>query len=414
MPEFFNVRSPSQALEDLRPHLSPITDSEVTPTASSLGRVIAEEIRSSEDLPAFPRSSMDGFSVRAQDTFGASETLPALLELVADIPTGRSAETALKPGQAAVAYTGGMLADQADAVVMIERTQPADSRSIEVLRPVAPGENVIHAGEDVRAGDLLFRPGHTIRPQDIGGLLALGINDVPVLRKPRVAIVSTGDELVPPDTHPERGQIRDINTYTIAARVAQCGAQPVIIGLIPDEYAPQLEAARNGIDSADMLVFSAGSSLSSRDMTAAVFNQLGEPGVLLHGISIKPGKPTIVALADGKPLFGLPGNPVSALVVFDLLVAPTIYVLSGASGKPILNTIEAILTEDVPSESGREDYVPVKLSSSNSVLSAEPVFGKSNLIYTLVNSDGLIQVPANSGGLYAGEKVIVRLHQSQR
>ena len=410
MPEFFNVRSPSQAFEDLRPYLSPISESEVTPTASSLGRVIAEEVRSPEDLPAFPRSSMDGFSVRARDTFGASESLPALLEVVDDIPTGRSSKTALHAGQAAVAYTGGMLADHADAVVMVERTQPADGRSIEVLRPVAPGENVIHAAEDVCAGDLLFRPGHTIRPQDIGGLLALGISDVPVLKRPRVAIVSTGDELVSPDTRPERGQIRDINTYTIAARVTQCGAQPIIIGLIADEYTPQLEAARRGVNSADILIFSAGSSLSSRDMTASVFNQLGEPGILLHGISIKPGKPTIVAVAEGKPLFGLPGNPVSALVVFDLLVAPAIHVLSGASKQPIANTVDAILAVDVPSESGREDYIPVKLSNSNSVLSAKPVFGKSNLIYTLINSDGLITVPADSGGIYAGEEVCVRLY----
>ena len=411
MPEFFNVRSPSKAFEVLRPYLSPVSQSKCIPTDSSLGRVIAEEILSPEDLPAFPRSSMDGFSVRARDTFGASESMPALLEVVADIQTGRSPDVDLKPGQAAVAYTGGMLADDADAVVMVERTQPADCRSIEVLRPVAPGENVIHTGEDVRTCDLLFRPGHTIRPQDIGGLLALGIADVPVLRKPRVAIVSTGDELVPPDARPESGQIRDINTYTIAARVTQCGAEPVVVGLVPDEYAPQLEAARNGVDSADMLVFSAGSSLSSRDMTAAVFNQLGEPGVLLHGISIKPGKPTIVALADGKPLFGLPGNPVSALVVFDLLVAPTIYVLSGASPQSIANTVKAILSDDIPSESGREDYIPVKLSSSNSLISAKPVFGKSNLIYTLINSDGIVQVPANSGGLYAGQKVSVRLYQ---
>ena len=391
--------------------MSPISESEALPTASSLGRVIAEEILSPEDLPEFPRSSMDGFSVRARDTFGASESLPALLEVVADIPTGSGAHTALNPGQAAVAYTGGMLADQADAVVMVERTQPADSRSIEVLRPVAPGENVIQAGEDVCAGDLLFRPGHALRPQDIGGLLALGIDNVPVLRRPKVAIVSTGDELVPPDARPESGQIRDINTYTIAARVAQCGAQPIIIGLVPDQYAPQLEAARNGIDSADMLIFSAGSSLSSRDMTASVFNQLGEPGVLLHGISIKPGKPTIVAVADGKPLFGLPGNPVSALVVFDLLVAPAIHVLSGARGQPIANTIDAILTDDIPSESGREDYVPVKFSNSRGTLHAAPVFGKSNLIYTLINSDGIIQVPADSGGLYSGEKVSVHLYQ---
>ena len=398
-------------LKSCAPYLSPVSQSKCIPTDSSLGRVIAEEIRSPENLPAFPRSSMDGFSVRARDTFGASESLPALLEVVADIQTGRSPDVDLKPGQAAVAYTGGMLADEADAVVMVERTQPADSRSIEVLRSVAPGENVIHTGEDVRAGDLLFSPGHTIRPQDIGGLLALGIHDVPVLRRPRVAIVSTGDELVPPNARPERGQIRDINTYTIAARVTQCGAQPLIIGLVPDEYAPQLEAARNGINSADMLVFSAGSSLSSRDMTASVFNKLGEPGVLLHGISIKPGKPTIVAVADGKPLFGLPGNPVSALVVFDLLVAPAIRVLSGTTSQPIVNTIDTILTNDVPSESGREDYVPVKLSQSNSIPAAKPVFGKSNLIYTLINSDGLIEIPADSGGLYAGETVSVRLHQ---
>ena len=410
MPEFFNVRSPSQAFDDLRPHISAIIERETIPTTLALGRVIAEEIRSPEDLPSFPKSTMDGFSVRARDTFGASESLPALLEVVADIPTGDSSDAALNVGEAAVAYTGGVLADNADAVVMIERTQPADESSIEVLRPVAPGENVVQVGEDVLAGDTLFSPGHTIRPQDIGGLLALGITDVRVLRKPRVAIVSTGDELVPPHVEPPPGKIRDINTYTIAARVTQCGAEPMIIGLAPDEYEPQLQAARDGIGSADALVFSAGSSLSARDMTADVFNQLGDPGVLLHGISIKPGKPTIVAIADRKPLFGLPGNPVSALVVFDLLVAPAIHLLSGAGSPPTANTVNATLTADIPSESGREDYIPVTLSNSNGTLQAAPVFGKSNLIYTLINSDGLIQVPTHSGGLYAGEKVSVRLY----
>ena len=411
MPEFFNVRSPSRAFDDLRPHISAITECEIMPTASALSRVIASEIRSPEDLPSFPKSTMDGFSVRARDTFGASESLPALLEVVADIPTGTSPDMALNIGEAAIAYTGGMLADNADAVVMIERTQPADESSIEVLRPVAPGENVVQVGEDVRTGDVLFNPGHTIRPQDIGGLLALGITEIPVLRKPRVAIVSTGDELVSPEVQPPPGNIRDINTYTIAARVAQCGAEPVVIGLAPDEYEPQLQAAQDGIHSADALVFSAGSSLSTRDMTADVFDQLGDPGVLLHGISIKPGKPTIVAVADGKPLFGLPGNPVSALVVFDLLVAPAIHLLSGASSPLPTNTVNATLTADIPSESGREDYVPVTLSNSNETLYATPVFGKSNLIHTLVNSDGLVQVPADSGGLYAGEEVLAHLYQ---
>ena len=184
----------------------------------------------------------------------------------------------------------------------------------------------------------------------------------------------------------------------------------MIVGLAPDEYEPQLQAAREGVRAADALVFSAGSSLSARDMTADVFNQLGDPGVLLHGISIKPGKPTIVAIADRKPLFGLPGNPVSALVVFDLLVAPAIHLLSGAGNPPTANTVNATITTDIPSESGREDYIPVTLSNSNGTLQADPVFGKSNLIYTLINSDGLIQVPTHSGGLYAGEKVSVRLY----
>ncbi len=412
MPEFFNVRSPKQALDDLLPHLVPIPDIETLETEQSLGRVIAQDIRSPEDLPAFPRSSMDGFSVRASDTYGASESLPALFEIVADIPTGKSSNAGIGSGEAAVAYTGGILADGADAVVMIERTQPADDVSIEVLRPVAPGENVIQVGEDVRTGEVLLQAGHRIRPQDIGGLLALGIVKLPVYRKPIVAIVSTGDELTSPSVRPPKGKIRDINTYTIAVRAAQCGADHISMGIVRDEYMPQLEAARAGIESADLLVFSAGSSLSTRDMTAEVLNQLGKPGVLLHGISIKPGKPTVVGAAHGKPLFGLPGNPVSALVVFDLLVAPTIRVLSGETGDPITPVISAVLTQDVPSESGREDYVPVTLSSPRGSYTATPVFGKSNLIYTLIRSDGIIKVPMDSGGIYAGDTVDVRIHRA--
>ncbi len=412
MPEFFNVRSPGQAFNDLLPYLAPVTDVETVETGDSLGRVIARDVISPEDLPSFPRSSMDGFSVRASDTFGASESLPALFEVVGDIPTGESSDIRLGIGEAAVAYTGGTLADGSDAVVMIERTQPADEISIEVLRPVAPGENVIQVGEDIRCGETLFDSGQRIRPQDIGGLLALGITSVPVYRRPVVGIVSTGDELTHPSTRPHNGKIRDINTYTIAARSAQCGADHISAGIVRDEYEPQLNAARDTLSGADVLVFSAGSSLSTRDMTADVFNQLGGPGVLLHGISIKPGKPTVVGVAEGKPLFGLPGNPVSALVVFDLLVAPAIRALSGETGDSVLPEVSAVLSQDVPSESGREDYVPVTLSFVDGRRAATPVFGKSNLIFTLVKSDGIIEVPMDSGGLYAGETVDVRIYPS--
>ena len=412
MPEFFNVRPPRQAFDELLPYLAPVADIETAETEDALGRIIARDVDSPEDLPAFPRSSMDGYSVRASDTFGASESLPALFEVVGDIPTGASSDVSLGIGEAAVAYTGGTLADGADAVVMIERTQPADEVSIEVLRPVAPGENVIQVAEDIRCGEALFRAGHRIRPQDIGGLLALGITSVEVYRRPVVGIVSTGDELTHPSVRPPKGKIRDINTYTIAARSAQCGADYIAAGIVRDEYEPQLKAARGTLLDADVLVFSAGSSLSTRDMTADVFNQLGEPGVLLHGISIKPGKPTVVGVAQGKPLFGLPGNPVSALVVFDLLVAPSIRVLSGETQAQLSHEVPAILTQDVPSESGREDYVPVTLSFQNGCRAATPVFGKSNLIFTLIRSDGIIEIPMDSGGLYAGETVDVRIYPS--
>ena len=410
MPEFFNVLAPDQALQVLKQHLLPNVETDPIATSEALGRVTAQDILSPEDLPAFPRSTMDGYSVRAADTFGASEGLPAYLEVVGEVSMGRASQISLAPGQAAGAYTGGMLAKGADAVVIVEHTQPADDNTIEVLRPVAPGENVVQPGEDVHQGDPVLPAGHMIRPQDIGGLLALGITQIEVGRRPRVSIVSTGDELVPPEGTPGPGQIRDINTYTISALVTQAGGNPVPIALVEDDFDAQRDAALRGLDQADMLVFSAGSSVSSRDMTATVIDSLGSPGVLAHGISLKPGKPTIVGMVDGKPALGLPGNPVSAMVVFELLVRPAIYLLSGCARPPATNTVQARLARDIPSQSGREDYVQVRLAYQNGTLSAEPVFGKSNLIYTLIRADGTVKVPLDKGGLYGGEEVAVRLY----
>ena len=382
---------------------------DVVPTNDALGRVTAEDIRSPEDLPAFARSTMDGYSVRSRDTFGASEGLPAYLDLVGEVPMGAESNVRLGVGQAAIAYTGGMLAQGADAVVMVERTQTLDDTAIEVLRAVAPGENVVQVGEDVRKGEPILSKGSIIRPQDIGGMLALGITSIPVNCKPRIGIISTGDELVPPDEKASPGQIRDINSYTISALVEQSGGKPKRIALVSDDFQAQRQSAVEGLDTCDALVFSAGSSVSSRDLTADVLNSLGEPGVVIHGISIKPGKPTVVGAMDGKPVFGLPGNPVSAMVVFDLLVRPTIYHLSGCKIVPPQPTARATLVRDIPSVAGREDYVPVRLVGDEDQVSAEPVFGKSNLIYTLVKSDGIVRVPLDKSGLYAGEVVDVRL-----
>lgn len=415
MAEFFNVLAPGDALDAVRPLIAPISARacgvDVVATAQALGRVTAADIASPEDLPAFARSTMDGYSVRSRDTFGATEGLPAYLDVVDEVAMGQRAQVRLGVGEAAIAYTGGMLAQGADAVVQVERTQRLDDTTIEVLRAVAPGENVVQVGEDVRKGDVVLPKGSVVRAQDIGGFLALGITDIRVSRMPRVGVISTGDELAPPDASLTPGRIRDINTYTISALIAQAGGVVASAALVTDDYEAQRAAAIRALASADMLVFSAGSSVSSRDMTAAVIDGLGEPGIIAHGISIKPGKPTVIGVVDGKPAIGLPGNPVSAMVVFDLVARPLIYHMSGCARVPPPPMTHARLLRDIPSVAGREDYVPVKLIQvDDGASAAEPVFGKSNLIYTLVRSDGIVKAPLDKSGLYAGEVVEVRLY----
>ena len=409
MPEFFNVLPPSEALEVLLSRLQARPRTERIPTALATGRVLRTAVVSPEDLPAWPRATMDGYSVRARDTFGATEGLPAYLEVVGEVPMGQEPRVSVGPGQAARAFTGGLLARDADAVVMVEHTQAVDDGTIEVLRPVAPGENVVQPGEDVRRGEEVLPAGHLLRPQDVGALLALGITTVEVAQRPRVAVISTGDELVPPEESPGPGRIRDVNTYTVTALVEAAGGRVSRTWLLPDDFQAQRRAASEALETADLLVFSAGSSVSARDMTAQVIAGLGSPGVLVHGISIRPGKPTIVGLVEGRPVFGLPGNPVSAMVVFDLLVRPTLYRLAGCPTPPEPPTTSARLARDVPSATGREDYVPVRLADGPDGPVADPVFGKSNLIFTLVRSQGLVRVPLDRSGLYAGEEVPVRL-----
>jgi molybdopterin molybdotransferase len=407
--EFFNVLTPHDALARLVPMLHGPRATERIATAAALGRVLAEDLHAPGPLPTFPRSTMDGFAVRAADTFGASEGLPAYLTVVGEILMGQPAERGPRLGEALGIATGGMLPDGADAVVMVENTQDVDGQTIEVLRAVAPGENVISVGEDVTRGDLLLEAGHTLRPQDIGGLLALGVIEVTVARRLRVGIISGGDEIVAPDIEPGPGQIRDVNTYTIAALVERLGHEPVTFGVVPDVYDMLEQAARDALAGVDVLILSAGSSVSTRDMTAQVISSLGTPGVLVHGVSLKPGKPTILALIGDTPVFGLPGNPVSCMVTFDLFVAPTLHRLSGCRTLPPRPAIPARLTRNVASAAGREDYFQVRIEQRPDGAWAEPVFGKSNLIYTLVRSDGMVRIDLDKGGLNQGEWVQVIL-----
>lgn len=409
MPELFQVLTAEQANRRLAAHLAPLERVERVPLADALDRITAQEMRAPVDLPAFRRSTMDGFAVRAADTYGASEGLPAYLTIAGEVPMGRAADLAVGEGAAARVHTGGMMPPDSDAVVMVEHTQTLDERMLEVVRPVAVGENVIPAGEDVRVGELLFPRGHQLRPQDVGGLAGVGITAVAVAAPPRVAILATGDEVVRADQEPAPGQVRDINSYTIAALTRRAGGEPLPRGIAPDDADTLLRQASAALAGADMLIVSAGSSVSTRDMTAQVLGQLGQPGVLVHGVSIHPGKPTILAVADGKPVFGLPGNPVSTMVAFELFVAPALLRLLGCVAPPLWHTTQARLAHNVASIAGREDFVPVRLEARDDGLWAEPIFGKSNLIYTVARADGILRVPLDLAGLYAGDLVTVRL-----
>ena len=409
MPELFNVRTPPEAWRIFQEHFRPQVRTERIPTAQALDRILAEELTAPQDLPSFRRSTVDGYAVNAADTYGATPGLPAFLTVVGEVPMGQRAELEIGLGEAALVHTGGMVPEGANAVVMVENTQQVDEASIEVMKAVAEGENVIQIGEDVRAGEPVLPSGKQLRPQDLGGLLALGITEVSVALPPRVAILSTGDEVIPPEETPGPGQVRDINSYTLSALVTRAGGEPLPLGIIPDQREALEAAVAKAAEMADVVVLSAGSSVSYRDMSAEVINGLGRPGVLVHGVSVRPGKPTILAVCDGVPVFGLPGNPVSAMVIFDLFITPTIRALLGTDTPP-KQQIQARLARNVASVTGREDYVQVRLEERDGELWAVPVFGKSNLIYTLIHADGTIQIPLDSGGVREGAWVTVFLH----
>jgi molybdopterin molybdotransferase len=351
---------------------------------------------------------MDGYAVNAADTFGASPGLPAFLTVVGEAAMGQAVTRHVGVGEAMLVHTGSMIPPGANAVVMVEQTQQVDGESIEVMKAVAEGESVLQVGEDVRKGDALFAAGHRLRPQDIGGLVALGITQVNVVVRPRIAIISSGDEVVAPEATPGIGQVRDINSYALAAQVQRAGGEPMRMGIVPDQRAALEEAAAEAYAQADMVIFSAGSSVSDRDVTADIIDDLGAPGVLVHGVSVKPGKPAIVAVCDGKPVFGLPGNPVSAMVIFDLFVGPAIRLMMGAA-EPMRTRLQAKLARNLASVTGRVDFVAVRLEERTDGLWAVPVLGKSNLIYTLVHADGTVIVPLDSNGIAAGTVVEVIL-----
>jgi molybdopterin molybdotransferase len=405
MPDFFKVVTPEQVFDFLSGfHRMP---AESVALEQALGRVLAEDALCAEDMPPAARSTMDGFAVRAADTFGASDAVPALLAVRGRVLMGETPDFEVAKGCAADIPTGGFLPRGADAVVMVEYTARISDDEIEVTRPVTAGENVLLRAGDVASGEIVLRRGQRLRPQDIGMLAALGAERVTVHKRPAAAVISTGDEIVPVTETPAPGQIRDSNTYGVSAIITAAGAVPQPCGIVKDEASLLRDTIAAALNTADLVVISGGSSVGERDHMLGVMSSFGDSEIFAHGVAISPGKPALFSRIGDKPVIGLPGHPVSALIVAQVFVSPFLKFLEGEdlSRRPAGQCVRATLATPVHSPHGREDFVRVKLDGRSAV----PVFGKSGMLSTLVNADGFFVIPMHSEGVPDGETVEVFL-----
>jgi molybdopterin molybdotransferase len=395
----------------------------------SLDRFVATDVISPEDLPSFDKSMMDGYAVRAEDTFGASEENPIFLNLIGEIRIGEIPKKEVKRGQAIKINTGAMMPKRTNSVEMLEYVDPVRSKTpgasasdehrrtsngvevkgkrIKIWKALTPGENVAQRGEDIKKGEVLLAKGHRIRPQDIGALSGLGITKIKVFKRPKVAIIPTGDELVEPKRKPESGEIRDMNTYSLSAQIKKCGGEPISFGIIRDNPEILKEKIEKALSKADMVLISGGSSVGAYDLTLKVMNSLTKGKVLTQGVAIKPGKPTIIAKVGNKVIFGLPGNPVSVMIVFRKIVEPTILAMINAT--ETVRVVNAQLARTVTSSTGREEFIRVRLEEKERELIAIPLHRGSANIVSLVKADGLLKIPRLSEGIEKDQIVEVEL-----
>ena len=400
------VKTPFEADALLKERFTRKAACEKLPLCEALGRTLSDDVISRENVPDFRRSLVDGYAVRAEDTFGCSETIPALLHLEGEVKMGQPAEITLAKGSCAYVPTGGQLPDGADAMVMMEFCEDFCDETIAVEKPVAPGSHVIFRGDDVSAGDVLFLQGHRILSKDIGAFAALGFGHISVFRRPRVAILSTGNEIVPSETETlNLGQIRDVNGPMLSAAVTASGGEPVYLGIFPDNSQVLENAVAVAVKASDIVLISGGSSVGIKDTTEAVLSNLGE--LLFHGLALKPGKPTLAADICGKPVFGLPGHPLAAYFIYCLLVRPLLYEMLDST--PQNRTVSARSAAAIPSNHGREECVPIRLEGERAI----PIMGKSGLITTLSGADGYIRIPRNAEGIEQGESVQVFLFSEE-
>ncbi len=401
--EFFNVVSIKEAghkiLDNFKGYEFGLEEVSIL---EATDRILAEDIVSDINVPEFNRSTVDGYAIQSKDSHGASESVPSLLNIIGEVKIGEVPHKAIRSGEAMYIPTGAMVPEGADGVVMIEHTEKLDDHSLMVYKPISFNENIIQKGDDIKKGEVALKKGRRINPEVVGVLAALGISKVKVYKKPRFYIISTGDEIIDIDEKLELGKIRDINSYALYSLITKLGGSVVGKSIVKDNYDLLKDEVEKAIALSHIVLISGGSSVGTRDYTAKVINSLGGKGVFVHGISIKPGKPTIVGEGGGKLIFGLPGHPVSSIIVFKAVVEPFVKHKMGiVEYKP---KVKAIMDFNFHSHPGQETYQMVKLREVDEEIHASPNFGKSGMISLLSNSDGYIIIKPHEEGVYKGEE----------
>ncbi len=400
------VKTPDEVFGVMKAAFPPYPIGETVFLSDSIGRTLFSAVTGTEYVPGFDRSTVDGYAVRASDTFGCSESIPTLLDRRGQVLMGESAEHELQAGCCLYVPTGGALPQGADAMVMIEHTEDYGDGTIGIVKAAAPGENIIYKGDDVRPGKTVLPAGRLIGAQDIGAMAAMGISEVRVCRKLKVAVISTGDELVEVSEIPKDGQVRDLNSPMLAAQIAQWGCLPICYGIIRDDAECLREVLKKAVGECDVVLMSGGSSVGIKDATSEVIESMGE--ILFHGIAMKPGKPTMLGKIEGKPVWGLAGHPVAAFFAAHIFVRPMLAQLMGREVKRY--TMPARLTESVSANHGRAQYNGAHLIFRDGEWYADPIRSKSGLIAGLAASDGYFCIPRDKEGAAAGETVEVTLY----
>lgn len=401
--DFFDVVSVDEGREKLLRNFEDFSfQLEEVSILESVGRILGEDIYSKENVPQFNRSTMDGYAIKSKESHGATESIPSLFNIIGAVEMGKKADYIVKAGEAVSVPTGGMIPEGADGVVMVENTEMLDETTLMVYNAISYGENIILKGDDIKEGELALKKGRKITAEVVGVLAALGISKVKVFKKPKFYIISTGDEIVDLDEELTMGTVRDINSYTLYALINNLGGEVIGKSIVKDNYNLLREEVEKATGNSDIVLISGGSSVGTRDYTYKVINSFDGAGVFVHGVAIKPGKPTIIGEGNKKLIFGLPGHPVSSIMVFKAFVEYYIYKKMNIN-KQIAKT-EAIIDFNFPSSPGRKTYQMVKLEERNGSIYAKPSFGKSGMISLLSNSDGYIIIEPYEEGIYRGEK----------